>query len=84
MIIEGVLNVIKTFLLFLIGLFPEIPRIVDNSSYLTSVAEAIRYANLFCNLTVVVGCIGIIFAVYNAQAIWSAVMWVVRKIPGVS
>ena len=82
--IRGHLNVIKTFLLFLISLFPTLPTIVDNSSFLSSVADVISFANTFCVLSVVLGCIGILFVVYNIKTIWAAVMWVVRKIPGVS
>lgn len=84
MIIEGILNVIKTFLLFLVSLFPELPTISNESTYLESLADAIKLANMFCNLSVVLGCIGICFVVYNIKAVWSMVMWVVRKIPGVN
>lgn len=84
MIIEGILNLVKSLLLFLVGLLPQLPTFDIQSSALSDVANVIGYANRFCNLSVVVGCCGIMIAVYNIKAIWSLIMWVVRKIPGVS
>ena len=84
MIIEGILNLVKSLLLFLVGLLPELPTFEVQNSYLTDLANVIGYANRFCHLGVVVGCCGILIAVYNIKAIWSIIMWVVRKIPGVS
>ena len=84
MIIEGILNLVKSFLLFLISLLPEFPTIVDESGYLSSLSSVISYANMFCHLKVVLGCIGIMLVVLNIKMIWSVIMWVVRKIPGVS
>lgn len=84
MIIEGILNLVKSLLLFLVGLLPQLPTFDIQSSALTDVAKVVGYANRFCNLNIVVGCCGILIAVYNAKAIWSLIMWVVRKIPGVS
>lgn len=78
------MNILKTFLLFLISLFPDLPTITDKSSHIDALAEAVSFVNTFCYLQVVIGCFGIILAVYNVKAIWAAVMWVIRKIPGVN
>ena len=86
MIIQGILDLIKAFILFIIGLFPTLPEAQFNSlfSRLQPVADAINSADMFIDISVCVSCVGIIFLVYNARAIWSLIMWVVRKIPGVS
>lgn len=84
MIIEAILNLVKSFLLFLIGLFPTLPTFIDNSSYLSSLSNVLGYANYFVVLDVAIGCLVICFVVMNIKFIWGAIMWVVRKIPGVS
>lgn len=84
MIIEGILNLLKALLMFLLGLFPTLPTFSDSGGFLTSLSNAISYANYFFHLDVVVSCLVLCFVVSNARAIWALVMWVVRKIPGVS
>ena len=84
MIIEGILNLVKTFLLFLIGLFPKLPEFADSGGHLDKLAEVVSYANIFCYLDIVLANLLLCFVVANARFIWGAIMWVVRKIPGVS
>ena len=84
MIVEGILNAIKLFLKFLINLFPTLPAFEDSSGFLNKLGEVVGYANLFCYLNVVLSCLVLCFVVANARAIWALIMWIVRKIPGVS
>lgn len=86
MIIQSLLDLVKAFILFIIGLFPTLPETQFNTlfDYLQPVADVINSADMFINIPVCVTCVGLIFLVYNARAIWSLIMWVVRKIPGVS
>lgn len=86
MIIQALLDLIKVFILFVIGLFPTMPEAQFNTLfvYLSPVADVINTADIFIDISVCVFCVVIIFLVYNARAIWSLIMWVVRKIPRVS
>ena len=86
MIIQALLDLVKVFILFVIGLFPTLPESDFNSmfNYLSPVADVINTADLFVDISVCSTCVGVIFLVCNARAIWSLIMWVVRKIPGVS
>lgn len=84
MIVEGLLNLVKAFLLFLISLLPEFPTINYDSGFLSALSSAISSANTICHLKVVMSCIGVCILVCNVKMIWSVIMWVVRKIPGVS
>jgi len=86
MIIQALLDLVKVFILFVIGLFPTLPESDFNLmfNYLSPVADVINTADLFVDISVCTTCVGVIFLVYNARAIWSLIMWVVRKIPGVS
>lgn len=84
MIIESILNLVKAFLLFLIGLFPKLPDFVDSGGYLDKLAEVVSYADIFCDLKVVLANLLLCFVCSNIRFIWGAIMWVVRKIPGVN
>lgn len=84
MIVEGILNLIKSFLLFLISLFPDFPAISYDSGFLSVLSSAISKANIICHLNVVISCIVVCLVICNIRFIWSLVMWVVRKIPGIN
>lgn len=84
MIVEAILGLLKTFLLFIIGLFPALPDMSGFFTYLTPLSNVINKVGMFIDLSVFSACMAIIFIVYNARALWALVMWVVRKIPGVS
>ncbi|MDD3022269.1 MAG: hypothetical protein PHX61_15035, partial [Alphaproteobacteria bacterium] len=78
MIIQALLDLIKAFILFVIGLFPTLPEAQFDSlfAHLAPVADVINTADMFIDISVCVACVGIIFLVYNARAIWSLIMWV--------
>lgn len=69
---------------FLVGLFPAFPRFDGLVVTLDPIAYTIRYLDLIISMRTVSGCLLAILVVYNIKFGWSVLMWVVRKIPGVS
>lgn len=69
---------------FLIGLFPSFPRFDNLMVTLDPIAYVIRFLNLFVSMQMVSRCLLIILIIYNIKFGWSILMWVIRKIPGMS
>jgi len=69
---------------FLVGLFPSFPRFDNLAVTLDPFAYVIRFLDMFISLKLVSRCLLIILLVYNIKFGWSVLMWVIRKIPGVS
>lgn len=69
---------------FLVGLFPTFPRFDNLVVTLDPIAYIIRYLDLIISMRTVSGCLLAILVVYNIKFGWSVLMWVIRKIPGVS
>ena len=81
MIVEVILNPIFWIVRSIIGLFPALPMI--QLDFLDDVVGAISLVHNFINLKVFAGCMVVILVLLNANLIWSVIMWVVRKIPGI-
>ena len=84
LIIEFFCNIFFALLHFLIGLFPKFPSFKGLSVSLSPVFYVLRFINTFINLKVVGTGLIIVLLVYNIKIVWSILMWLVRKIPGVS
>ncbi|WMJ84287.1 hypothetical protein ACS3UN_07980 [Oscillospiraceae bacterium LTW-04] len=84
MIVEGILNLLKTLVLFVLNLFPDLPDTSFVNGFFDPVVKVINNANVWIHVPTVSTCFVLILLCYNARAIWSVVMWVIRKIPGVS
>ena len=69
---------------FLVRLFPALPRFDNLAVTLDPIAYIIRFLDMFVSLELVSRCLLTILVVYNIKFGWSILMWVVRKIPGVS
>ena len=69
---------------FLVGLFPAFPRFDSLAVTLDPVASVIRFMDLFVSMKTVSRCLLVILIVYNIKFGWSILMWIIRKIPGVS
>lgn len=69
---------------FLIGLFPAFPRFDALTAALDPIAYVIRFLDLFISMRTVSRCLLIVLIIYNIKFGWSILMWVIRKIPGVS
>lgn len=84
MILQAILSVLKALILFVIGLFPKLPDVSFIRGYVVPFVELARSVNMVLDVKVVGSCLTLILLVYNARAIWSIIVWAVRKIPGVS
>lgn len=84
MVIKVLMDMLKALILFVIGLLPKFPDLSFLNKYIDSFISVIRSVNRFVSVPTIGLCFLAIFACYNARAIWSIIMWVVRKIPGVS
>ncbi len=69
---------------FLVGLFPAFPSFEGLSVALGPVAYLIRFLDLLVSMEMVSRCLLVILVIYNIKFGWSVLMWVIRKIPGVS
>lgn len=84
MVIKILMDMLKALILFVIGLLPKLPDLSFLTKYIESFVAVIKSVNRFISVPTLGLCFLAIFACYNARAIWSIIMWVVRKIPGVS
>ncbi len=69
---------------FLVSLFPAFPSFEGLSVALGPVAYTIRFLDLLVSMEIVSRCLLVILVIYNIKFGWSILMWVIRKIPGVS
>jgi len=69
---------------FLVGLFPTFPKLTNLAVALDPIAYVIRFLDLIVSMQMVSRCLLIILIIYNIKFGWSVLMWVIRKIPGVS
>lgn len=83
MVIMLIMDLLKALILFVISLFPTFPSTSFVSGFMPQFKTVIRSVNQFISVPMVGTCLLAIFLCYNARAIWSIIMWVVRKIPGV-
>lgn len=83
MIIEGIMNIFKALILFVVSLFPTLPDFSFIADLLLPILEIVKLTNYFISIPVVVTCVLALLLVYNARFLWSIVVWVLRKIPGV-
>lgn len=84
MIIEFLCEPLILLAEFLVRLFPAFPRFDNLAVTLGPVAYTIRFVDMFISLKTVSACLLVILVVYNIKFGWSILMWVLRKIPGVS
>jgi len=84
MIIKLIMELLKVLILFVISLFPTLPSAGFVSGFIPQFRTLVVSVNRFISVPMVGTCLLTIFLCYNARAIWSILMWVVRKIPGVS
>lgn len=69
---------------FLDKLFPTFPRFDALAAVLDPIAYVVRFLDLFISMQTLSRCLLVILIVYNIKFGWSILMWVLRKIPGVS
>ena len=84
MILQFLLEPLFLLAEFLVKLFPTFPRFNNLAVSLNPIAYVIRFLNMFVSLQAVSRCLIAILVVYNIKFGWSILMWVIRKISGVS
>jgi len=84
LILKFILEPLIVLAEFLVGLFPAFPRFDNLAVALDPIAYVIRFLDLFISMQLVSRCLLVILVVYNIKFGWSILMWVIRKIPGVS
>ena len=83
MIVEFLLNMIKSIILFVISLLPDLPLF----GFVTGIGgfiEVILKAGVFVDMGVFASCLGIWFAFYYFEFIYAILEWVWKKIPGIN
>lgn len=83
MVLKLIMELIKALLLGVLSLIPALPS-VNWSGSLEAIRNVLVSVNMFISLPVLGNCLLAVLVCYNARMIWSVIMWVVRKIPGVS
>lgn len=78
------MELIKLFVLFLIGLVPKLPDLSGLKPAVDALFTCYENLDSFIDVRVCCICVLALILVANAQLIWAIIMWVVRKIPGVS
>ena len=84
MILEFIMNIIKAFLLFIISLFPVLPDMTNFINLIAPIVEVLAQVNHLIDIRVLSACLVAMILMANAELIWGVIMWVIRKIPGVT
>ena len=84
MIVEFIMEPFILLAEFLVGLFPAFPRFNNLAVTLGPVAYTLQFLDMFISLRTVSACLLAILVTYNIKFGWSILMWVIRKIPGIS
>ncbi len=83
MIIQLILDLLKMFLLFIISLFPTLPDMQSLANSVNAVTDVLMSINSFVSVRLAGGCVFALLVFMNVDFMWSIIMWVVKKIPGV-
>ena len=83
MILEAIFNLIKAVILFIINLFPAMPDMSFLSQSVQPMVSVLASIDSFVSVSLLAWCLLTIIAFMNIEFIWSVIMWVVKKIPGV-
>lgn len=84
MILKLIMELLKFFLLFIIGLMPAVPDVSGMVSFINPVFTLLGGLNNFVSVSVAGTCLTVLLVFMNIEFIWGIIMWVVRKIPGVT
>lgn len=84
MIVEAICNLFFGVANFFVSLLPQFPSFSALQVSISPLLNVLNSVNTFVSLKLVGTCMLIIFVIYNIKFGWSLLMWVIRKIPGVS
>lgn len=84
MIIKLLMDLLKGLILFVIGLLPSMPDMSGLLGSVEAVISVLLTIDSIISVRLVGTCLGILILIAQADLLWSMIMWVIRKIPGVS
>lgn len=84
MVLEFLCNILFALAYFLVGLFPKFPTFSELNIDFSPVYYVVSLLNTFVSFRVLGVCAITILIVFNIKFVWSILMWLIRKIPGVS
>ena len=84
MILELFCNIFFALEHFLINLFPKFPSFDGLNASMSPLLYVVKFVNMFISVSLLSRCMIILLIVYNLKFVWSILMWLIRKIPGVS
>ena len=84
MIIELFFNIFFALAHFLINLVPKFPSFNGLNMSMSPLLYVVKFVNMFISVSLLSRCVIIVLVVYNLKFVWSILMWLIRKIPGVS
>lgn len=84
MIIEGLCNIFFALAGFVVSLLPKFPSFAGLNVSIQPLIYAFQTINSFISIKLIGSCMLILLVIYNLKFLWSILMWLIRKIPGVS
>lgn len=84
MILEFLCNIIFALAFLFVKLIPKFPSFQKLNVSLSPLFYIIKLINMFIPIQVLGSCLLMVLVVYNIKFVWSILMWLIRKIPGVS
>ena len=64
---------------------PKIPPASNGlNASMSPLLYVVKFVNMFISVSLLSRCMIILLIVYNLKFVWSILMWLIRKIPGVS
>jgi hypothetical protein len=83
MIVEAILNLVKSLIIGMIGLMPNLTFFQEIGS-IAGLVELIANASYFVPFSTLFICLGIWFIMQQAQLVMSIVNWIIGKVPTIS
>ena len=66
------------------NIFPKFPSFDGLNASMSPLLYVVKFVNMFISVSLLSRCVIIVLIVYNLKFVWSILMWLIRKIPGVS
>lgn len=85
MIVESIMNLLKTVIMSVFGVLPNIPNLDNASEKINSFFDLIfsnaQLVGCFINPTTIKICIPVILVILNFEKIYKITLWILKKIP---
>lgn len=81
MILTGLLNILKNFILYIIDVLPDLSYSMPD---FTPVLDFIKWSQVFVSPVVIIGFFTSIIVWSVVHPLWGVIEWLYKKIPGIS